>query len=424
MKNLKLILLKLLVLLDILRIEKLKILINLLQHGLMRRFWVSKNRLFLSLFSRRYKSIYQSIYNNDYQKALQIAASFDESKLDSNVLIVIAKVNLRLGHLDEYNRLLQLTLERRTRMSLNELLSRLSISQDSTITSQFSSNSHVGRRNLGIIIHFRNNQPVYLTKFKDMSLQSNKIHVEHSFYLEVLKKYPALRPYAPTFIEYLDFNDLNVSAITIEYIQGRHPTLEDLPLLLDFQHQLQKIDLNSIVLNFKGQIQLSSASTYKSKYYWRYKIERISQILKDTDDSSQKNITELHRIFSKKRIDRSLRDENLYTAQHNDFHASNIIIDESNNRVVVIDWSNISISPIGRDWFAFLHETKCTLNQAYDWIIRPLSLEKSPHTKELASALILDFLHDLAVNSKNILLVQKELDQAVTILKELHQIND
>jgi thiamine kinase-like enzyme len=413
-----------LILVDILRNSKLKLARNLFHHELWIRFLVRKDIVINSIFSLGYSSIYRYYRDQDYEMVVKIISSLDESKLNSSMLKILAKSNMQLENHDEHRRLLQIALEKRIKMTLSDLINLLSISKNNNLSSKYSKGLG-GMSNLGIIIHFRDNNPVYLTKIKDMSYQGNKIRTEQFFYEELRSLHPSLITYTPKYIDYLELKKLNVSAITIEYIHGRHATIDDLPLLIEIQNELMSVDVHPLLSNSQIQLKLTPMYFYTSKHFWTFVIERIAYSFDSLiTPTTASNISLLQEIFIKSKFYKTFYSKDLYVLQHGDFVTGNIVVDEHANKAVVIDWGQVSIALRGNDLIRFAASHDFSLKQAYEQVIAPICFEHPDHQKQIASGLIMEFILSRTYGSIELVTFKKDIEQAIIYLKELHQIRD
>jgi hypothetical protein len=420
----KLTFLKLLILVDILKNSKLKLAKNLFHHELWNRFLIGKERVINSIFSSGHSSIYKYYRDQNYEMVVKIISSLDESKLNSSMLKILAISNLALGNHEEHSRILQLAFEKRTKMSLSDFINQLSISNNNNISSSYAVGVG-GAENLGVIIHFRNNKPIYLTKIKDMSHQGNKIHTERFFYEDLCSLYPSLVTFTPKFIDYLELKKPNVSAITIEYIQGHNSTLEDFTILLDVQKKLMSLDIQPLLINSQIMINLSRRYLYTSINFWKFLINNIESSLNYSLESKPvSNVRLLREIFIKSKFYKSFDTDILYVIQHLDFAGGNIIINENKNSAFVIDWGRISIALRGFDLILLAFINEFSIKQVYNEIISPICLEYPDYQRQIASGLIMEFIFRKTFTENRTNLFEEDLEEAINYLKELHQIRD
>ena len=417
------IILKFLILFDILKNSKLKLAKNLFHYELWNRFLVRKDMVINSILLRGRSSIYRYYRDRDYEMIVKTFSSLDESKLNTSMLKILATANSALGKHEEHKKLLQIALEKRIKMSLSDFIKQLSISKTNNIASSYAKGLG-GAMNLGIITHFRDNHPVYLTKIKDMSHQSNKINTERYLYLELSSLYPSLIKFKPKYIDYLVLKKYKVSAITLEYIHCRHATIDDLPLLMEMQKELMSVDVQPLVSNYQIELKLTPMYLYTSKHFWLFVVERIAHSFDSLIIAQvSSNISLLREILIKSKFYKTFYSKNLYVIQHGDFSPYNILINEDANKAVVIDWGQASIALRGKDLILFT-AGHFSLKQAYEQVIAPICLEHPDHQKQIASGLIMEFMLLRTYGSIELVTFKKDIEQAIIYLKELHQIND
>ena len=419
----KSIFLNLLILFDILKNSKLKLAKNLFHHELWCRFLVRKGMVTNTIFFWGSNSIYRYYRNQDFEMIVKTFSSWDESKLNTSMLRILATANFALGNLEEHRRILQIAFEKRIKMSPSDFIKQLSITENIDISSSYVLGLG-GAMNLGIITHLRDNHPVYLTKIKDMAHQSNKIHTERFFYEELRSLYPSLITFTPKYIDYIEFKKNNVSAITIEYIRNRHATIDDLPLLIEIQKELMSLDVQPLVSNSQIELKLTPMYLYTSKHFWTFVVERIAHSFNSLIiQQVSSNISLLREILIKSKFYNTFYSKDLYVIQHGDFSAVNIIINEDANEAVVIDWGAVLIALRGLDLIRFV-AGHFSLKQAYEQVITPICLEHPDHQKQIASGLIMEFMLLRTYGSIELVTFKKDIEQAIIYLKELHQIID
>lgn len=394
---------------------------NLINYELLMRFSLTKNKVMLRFSSTSSRRLLELFEQKDYTQLISYSEKLDQSDLSSRELKMISSSHLILNNFSEHNRLCQQILEFKTSITITEIIKQIVVSKNPhNITHEYSSTRYGGYSNLGIITHLVEEVPKYITKFKDMSNQRSDLHIEEFFYRKLLLMYPHLTKYTPSFIDYIKFHEGKVSAITLEYIDGRHATLDDFDLLFDFQIRLMDIEIEPLLDGSFKEINLSRKYIYSSRNYWQYILWQIKHKL--NEHASNTYDTELLWIagfMETKKFYKRMANNELFALQHHNFSSKNIIINTNTKAAVVIDWGSIWISLYGNDLVQFLLYHGSPLEAIYAKVIQPLCMTRPNQKAELGTALILDTLHKKILVNAEILDFIEDFKQAMVYLKTL-----
>jgi hypothetical protein len=391
---------------------------NLIHNELFIRFYLTKNKVMLRFSSSSSRRLLDLFEQKKYDQVISYSEKLDQSQLNPRDLKVISKSHLNLNNFLEHNRLNQQILELRSNLTTTDIISQLVVSKTSHISHRYSSQRYGGYGNLGIITHLVDNVPKYITKIKDMSNQRSDLHIEEFFYRKLLLMYPNLTKYTPSFLDYIEFNQGRVSAITIEYIDGRHATLDDFDLLFDFQMSLMDIKIDPLLDDSFKEINLSRKYVYSSRNYWQFILWKIKHKLNEhAPHTFDTDLVWLTRLLQTKKLHKRMANNELFALQHHDFWSENIIINSNTKIAVAIDWGSIGISLYGNDLVHFLITQESPLKEIYSRVIQPLCMKKPNLKTELGTALILDALHKKITLNVEILDFIEDFKQAMVYLK-------
>ena len=385
------------------------------------RFFLTKNKLRSFWRSSISRELYILFLNGYYNQVIDLSKEIDVSKLSPMDLKIVSKSYLMLEQFNEHNKINLQIFEMRLNLSLSDIIKQFLVSNKPKIEHRYSTQQYGGMGNLGIITHLINGSPKYITKIKDMSNQKSNLHIEEFFYTQLLKDYPILKQYTPDFLDYKDFKKEKISAITIQYIAGRHPGIEDLDLLFDLQVNLLELNVSRYVNKPVREISIRNKLLYSTKSYWQLVIGKIEQKLNEHPNYSfEDELKWLRHCFLTKNIRKRMSNVELYALQHDDFGAGNIIINEKTNSAIAIDWGGIGISLYGTDLVHFLLAQGVPLKDICLKVINPLCMKRPHLKKELGTALILVALLKKVGPKIEILDFIEDFNQAIIYLRTLY----
>ena len=385
------------------------------------RFFHVKNKLSSFWGSSISRELNRLFLHSKHDEVTEFSKEIATSKLSPKDLKVISKSHLRLKHFNEHNQLNLQILGMRLNLTLPDIIKQLSVSNNPKVEHTYYSQRYGGIGNLGIIKHFIDGSPKYITKIKDMSNQKSDLSIEEFFYKQLLKDYPRLKENTPNFLDYKDFKKGEISAITIQYIAGRHARIEDLDLLFKLQKNLLEINVSNYISKPVREITIRNKLLYSTKSYWQFMLWKVEQKLNEhSSQSFEDDLKWLRDCFITKNTRKQMSNIELYALQHLDFGAGNIIIDEEINSAIAIDWGSIGISLYGNDLMRFLLTQGVPLKDIYLKVINPLCMKRPHLKKELGSVLIVDALYKKITRKSVTVDFVEDFNQAIIYLKDLY----
>jgi hypothetical protein len=215
-----------------------------------------------------------------------------------------------------------------------------------------------GMSNVGLIDHLHNGTIKYITKINRFPKHPSNKSLEVHFYKGTLPHYPSLSEHTATFISYENIKDLGL--LTLEYVHGRKPQIEDIETIKDFQRKIMKINYQEFrkltpnnmrfyFLNFKSFLISKNRKTLKNSIStWSTSMLRYFNSQKIVEDKKV-----LHQVFIRNGTLDNIDIKRDFVFQQGDFEPHNSKINYE-GRFIVYDWDNYGLNVPGSDLLRFI----------------------------------------------------------------------
>ncbi|ADU31886.1 tetratricopeptide repeat protein [Evansella cellulosilytica] len=214
-----------------------------------------------------------------------------------------------------------------------------------------------GANNLGVIEHFpinnESNKREYITKI----IENFKIGNESLFYSKIRNTFSVLQNVTPRMVHYTESN--NIKFLTLEKVEGVHPTKEELKEILNLHKAITSIKFDDVKGLFTKNEHIFRNNEPELAYFFQnmhdgYVNEEIFKWLFMEINKKQYSvdiytlIQKLKGLIIDNKLFSILEPKQNYTLMHGDFHHKNIIT-SSQGVSKVIDWAFCGVGPNGID---------------------------------------------------------------------------
>jgi thiamine kinase-like enzyme len=227
------------------------------------------------------------------------------------------------------------------------------------------------------------------------------------FYKELLPRAELLSENTPNCVSIQP--DKNIAFLTMEYIHGRKPQIDDIDAIKKFQRKCIKISYKKMpylrVFNIKG------VSYYTSLFliHSHNKPQRLPM------EKLVEDIKLLHKLFIKRRVLKQINIKRDFVFQHGDFGPNNSKIDDE-GKLMVYDWETYGLNIPGSDLLSFILVFTHDFNYIKEHVFTFLSDEGKGNYNAITCLLTLQYLNRLVSQPEGVR-IQENWDHAIDYLK-------
>ncbi len=355
--------------------------------------------------TKLYKSISIEYENENNAKVSILLDQLPKSEFDEYMFRIGKNTHLRLNnhvkaqkYLDDYFDFIGINVEDVLYQNINQI-SGLELGHQFVIKS--------GTNNIGTIVHSTNGYQKYLTKVCSFTSGSSRLSQELLFYKELLPRAELLSKNTPNCV--LIQPNKNIAFLTMEYIHGRKPQIDDIDAIKEFQQKCIRIGYKEMpylrVYNVKGNSFLPSLFLIHS----HYKPQRLpmKKLIED--------IKLLHKLFIKRRVLNQINIKRDFVLQQGDFEPHNIKIDDE-GKLMVYDWEGYGLNIPGSDLLTFILVFTHDFNYIKEHVFTFLSDEGIGNYNAITCYLTLQYLNSL-VNQPEGVRIEENWNLALDYLR-------
>lgn len=269
-----------------------------------------------------------------------------------------------------------------------------------------------GEINLGFIEHIypvQEGDKRYLTK---IIAGKAAIAKEKRFYTEICQRHSLLREITPELIDIIDLPVRGLCFITFSKIKGRAPSAGEFREIIRIVKLMETVRYAGVIdllpadktikknclgdhpglpfVKFNG-IFATIHQEQSNREVFRWLKGRIEQL--SCSPEVCQLIRKLEYIILNLKIYQKIVPNEQYVFLHNDFHKSNILLEDSSKRFYIIDWEKYGVGPAGYDLIRFFQDYDLTFNE-----IREVYLQDLAETNQLDLLNQLFFVYPLIIS--------------------------
>ncbi len=347
--------------------------------------------------SKLYISIIKEYANRNFSRVITLLDQLPKQEFDEQIFLIAKNTHLLSNNKIEAQRYLD---ELFIFMGINIeifLFSKIENTTELKLNHQFI--IRYGMTNVGLIEHLHNESIKYITKIKRFSQHPSNKSLEVHLYKGVSPYYPSLSEHISTFISYENVKDLGL--LTLEYVHGRKPQIEDIEPIKDFQREIMKINYQEFrkltpnnmrfyFLDFKSFLISKNRKTLKNSIsVWSTSMLRYFDSQKIVEDKKV-----LHQVFIRNRALNSIDIKRDFVFQHRDFGPHNSKINYL-GKLMVYDWEGFGLNIPGTDLLKFILFFTHDFNYIKEHVFTSLSEEGIHNHSAITCCLVHQYLEFL-----------------------------
>ena len=354
------------------------------------------------------------IVNND---DLMLAISnIPVNEIDLNILYIKKKIaNSDKNEIIEHHVMRNIA----ANYDINRFYNSLKLPSMNNLQHTFQSN--FGGGNVGLVLHSSKENPIFFTKIIRYHNQPISQSVEQYFYTDLRSSIEELKQFTPELISM--YTEGEFGFLTMSYIQGRTPTIEDIEAVFDFQSVLFHINHDSIKKHlskkiytyvFNPKIVLTPLSYRQHKHTIKKNLLIAENKMPHKD--LQKDRLLLDKLVLKFKF---LNKINIYedlVLQHHQLVPLNCKINQR-GILVVYDWASYSLALPGIDLLCFIMSFTFDFNVIHEKCFSFLKKENISNYYVVTFYLTLMYLSGLLQQPEGVR-IEEDWDLAIEYLKK------